>query len=477
MAQFGVAQRGELMSGRPILLIVDDEPSIVRLLERFGDRQGFDVIARGDGRATLSELHALKADVAIVDLQMPEVGGLDVLRAIREADPSCQVILMTGHAGIDTAIEAIKLGAMDYMSKPLDFDRLGHLLGGLRDDLERQRVLLSSEREVAKRLEFHRLIGRSPVMQELFGLIRRFAPHVRTALITGETGTGKELVARALYETGPRASRKFLTINCSAVVDTLFESELFGHMRGAFTGATETKPGMFERADGGTLFLDEIGELPLSAQAKLLRTIETGEVQRVGNLDARRVDVRLIAATNRDLPAEVTAGRFRSDLYYRLNIVELHVPPLRERREDTPYLTAAFVREFSAQFGKSIIGLTPTAERVLMMAPWTGNVRELRNVIERACMICDGKFVSERELASLLPIIPRAVQGAPGGEALSPTGVPPGNPDDRHLLRSAERDHISRILQETGGNKKATAQLLGLSRRALYRKLDRLGLR
>jgi DNA-binding NtrC family response regulator len=465
------------MIDRPTLLIVDDEPNIVESLERFANKQGFDVIARGDGRTTLSELHALKADVAMVDLKMPEVGGLDVLRAIRLADPSCQVILMTGYAGIDTAIEAIKLGAMDYMSKPLDFDRLRQLLSGVRADLERQRVLLSSEREVAKQLEFHRLIGRSPAMQELFGLICRFAPHVRTALITGETGTGKELVARALYETGPRASRKFLTINCSAVVDTLFETELFGHTRGAFTGATETKPGMFERADGGTLFLDEIGELPTPVQAKLLRTIETGEVQRVGNLDARRVDVRLIAATNRDLPREVAAGRFRSDLYYRLNLVELSVPPLRERREDIPYLTAAFVREFSCQFGKSIIGLTPTGERELMMAPWTGNVRELRNVIERACMICEGKFLSERELASLLPAIRQPGPGV-GDQAPTPaTGLGSRDLSERHLLMSAERDHITRVLQETGGNKKATARLLGLSRRALYRRLDRLGLR
>jgi DNA-binding NtrC family response regulator len=465
------------MTDRPTLLIVDDEPSIVPLLERFANRQGFNVVARGDGRATLSELHALKADVALVDLQMPEVGGLDVLRAIRETDPSCQVILMTGYAGIDTAIEAIKLGAIDYMSKPLDFDRLRRLLGAVRTDRERQRALLSSERGVAKHLEFHKLIGRSPAMQELFGLIRRFAPHVRTALITGETGTGKELVARALYETGPRASRKFLTINCSAVVDTLFESELFGHMRGAFTGATETKPGMFERADGGTLFLDEIGELPLTAQAKLLRAIEAGEVQRVGNLHARSVDVRLIVATNRDLSAEVAAGRFRSDLYYRLNVVELWVPPLRERREDIPYLTAAFVSEFSRKFGRSVVGLTPTAERELMMAPWTGNVRELRNVIERACMICDGEFLSERELVSLLSVTAQPGQDRVDLEHSSGIVAGSENLKERHLLRSAERDHITRVLQETRGNKKATARLLGLSRRALYRRLDKLGLR
>ena len=241
----------------------------------------------------------------MVDLRMPDVGGLDVLRAIRETDPHCQAVLMTGYASVDTAVEAIKLGATDYLSKPLDFARLEQLLAGVREELERRRSLLSIEGDLARRLEFGGMIGRGPVMQELFGMIRRLAPHVRTALITGETGTGKELVARALHKTGPRRDRRFVTVNCSAVVETLFESELFGHVRGAFTGATENKPGLFELADGGTLFLDEIGELPLTVQAKLLRVLELGEVHRVGSLEPRRVDVHVIAATNRDLRAEV----------------------------------------------------------------------------------------------------------------------------------------------------------------------------
>ena len=306
-----------------------------------------------------------RADLVMVDLRMPDVGGLDVLRAIRETDPHCQAVLMTGYASVDTAVEAIKLGAIDYLSKPLDFARLEQLLSGVRDELERRRSLLSIESDLARRLEFCGMIGRGPVMQELFGMIRRLAPHVRTALITGETGTGKELVARALHRTGPRRDRRFVTVNCSAVVETLFESELFGHVRGAFTGATENKPGLFELADGGTLFLDEIGELPLTVQAKLLRVLELGEVHRVGSLEPRRVDVHVIAATNRDLRAEVAAGRFRSDLYYRLNIVEVKLPPLRDRREDIPYLTAAFVRETAERLQKPLRGLTPGAERLL----------------------------------------------------------------------------------------------------------------
>jgi DNA-binding NtrC family response regulator len=465
------------MTSHPTLLVVDDEPGILKLVERFARKEGFEVLVRSSGRETLRELHDLKADVAMVDLRMPEVGGLDVLKAIREADPGCQVILMTGEASIDTAIDAIKLGAMDYVSKPLDFDRIARLLRSVRGDLDRRRAVLMTEREVAEQLQFCGMIGRSPVMQELFGLIRRFAPHVRTALISGETGTGKELVALALHQTGPRSARKFVTINCSAVVETLFESELFGHMRGAFTGATDHKPGVFEFADGGTLFLDEVGELPLAAQAKLLRTLETGEIQRVGGLETRRVDVRVVAATNRDLLAEVAAERFRSDLYYRLNIVELHLSPLRERKEDIPYLTAAFVREFSKRFHKSILGPTPAAEQLLMTARWAGNVRELRNVIERVCILCDGDFFSERDLVPMLSPSSREAAAADVVLDRQAALAEPAEAEERPLLASAEREHIRKVLQSTGNNKKVAAEMLGLSRRALYRRLERLGLR
>jgi len=253
------------------------------------------------------------------------------------------------------------------------------------------------------------------------------------------------------------------------VVESLFETELFGHVRGAFTGAVESKPGLFESADGGTLFLDEIGELPAAAQAKLLRAIETGEVQRVGGLDTRHVDVRVVAATNRDLRLESAAGRFREDLFYRLSVVELGVTPLRQRREDIPYLTSAFVKHFAAQFQKTILGPTPAAERVLSTAPWPGNVRELRNAIERICMLTDDRFFTEKETMTCL--------GPQSSPSVVVTSQPRGRTADAHLLADAERDHITRILGETSGNKKAAAQLLGLSRRALYRKLDRLGLR
>jgi DNA-binding NtrC family response regulator len=461
------------MSGQqPLLVVVDDEQGILDVVSRFARRAGFDVVTCGGGRDAIARLQERRADLVMVDLRMPDVGGLDVLRAIREIDPQCQAVLMTGYASVDTAVEAIKLGAMDYLSKPLDFARVQQLLATVRDDIDRRRSVAALETDVAKRLEFCGMIGRGPVMQELFGMIRRLAPHVRTALITGETGTGKELVARALHSTGPRREPRIVTVNSSAGGETHFESELFGHVGGAFTGATENKPGLFEIADQGMLFLDEIGELPMTVQAKLLRVLELGEVHRVGSLEARKVNVHVIAATNRDLRAEVAAGRFRSDLYYRLNIVEVKLPPLRDRREDIPYVTAAFVRETAERLKKPLVGLTPGAERMLACAPWDGNVRELRNVLERACILADGEFVTERELAVSMPGVPLMSPSSGGGSGDG--SVRTGS--DADLLVTVEREHIQRALVRANGNKKAAARMLGLSRRALYRRLERLDL-
>ena len=295
-------------------------------------------------------------------------------------------------------------------------------------------------------------------------MIRRLAPHARTALVSGETGTGKELVARALHKLGPRRDRKFIAFNCSAVVESLFESELFGHTRGAFTGAVDAKAGLFELGDGGTLFLDEVGELPLAVQAKLLRVIEYGDVQRVGATEGKRVDVRIIAATNRRLTDEVAAGRFRQDLYYRLNVVEIPLPPLRERREDVAYLTAAFIKEFAGRFDRPLAGVSPAAERLLRDAPWPGNVRELRNVIERACMLSEGRILQERELLSVL--------GASGCHR--PAAA---EPSVNEGTRELDRHTVENALQRVGGNRSAAARILGISRRALYRRLDSFGLR
>ena len=453
----------------PLLLVVDDEPAMLTLVERFAEGEGFDVLTRPGGFALLSELPDLNPDAALLDRNMPEVGGLELLKTIRDSHPGCQVILMTAEATVESAIEAVKLGAVDYLSKPLAFDRLRELLGGVRHGIARRQRLLAADTEIANRFEFCGMVGRSPVMQDLFDLVRRLSPHARTALITGETGTGKELVARALHKLGPRKDRKFIAFNCSALVETLAESELFGHLRGAFTGAIEAKAGLFEQSDGATLFLDEIGELPLPVQAKLLRVIEYGEVQRVGGTDTRKIDVRIVAATNRRLPEEVAAGRFRQDLYYRLNVVEIQLAALRERREDIPYLTAAFVQEFASRFQKRITGLSPGAERLLNNAPWTGNIRELRNVIERACMLSDGRILSERE-----------VLGALGGGARSPVPAATVEPmpfESDEVMPELDRGTIAHALQQVGGNRSAAARKLGISRRALYRRLDTFGLR
>jgi len=451
---------------RPQLLVVDDDRSILTLVGTIAQSEGFDVATTMDGGEAMQLLRRRPADLVLLDLRMPGITGLEVLRAIRDINPGSRVVLMSGHATIDSAVEAVKLGAMDYLTKPFDLQRLRHLLASVRDEAVTRRVVLTLEGELAQRLEFCGMVGRGPAMQEVFGLIRRLAPHARTALVTGETGTGKELAARALHKLGPRAAKRFVTVNCSAVVETLFESELFGHVRGAFTGATDNKVGLFETADGGTVFLDEIGELPASVQAKLLRVIENGEVQRVGSLEPRQVDVRLVAATNRDLREEVAAGRFRGDLYYRLNVAGIYLPPLQQRREDIPYLTAAFVQSFAQRFAKPLIGLTPGAERMLATAWWEGNVRQLRNVLERACILADGEFVTEAELGGILR---HQAPAATPASAVVPAhrAVP---------LFEIERDHIVRTLEQVRGNKAVAARLLGISRRAFYRQLERHGL-
>jgi DNA-binding NtrC family response regulator len=438
---------------RPLLLLVDDDAQIRQLLNEIGSREGFEVLEAADGGAALEMLQRRHMDLVLLDLHMPRVNGLDVLRAIRAGGTSSQIALMSGGASVEDAVEAIKLGATEYFAKPLDLRRVRALMSAMRQQFFDRTTVLDSDAALAERLEVCGMIGRSPAMRELFSVITRLAPHARTVLVTGETGTGKELVARALHTLGPRKMKRLITVNCSAVVETLFESELFGHVRGAFTGATADKSGVFEAAHGGTVFLDEVGELPGGTQAKLLRTLENGEVQRVGSVELKKADVRIIAATNRRLDAEIAAGRFRRDLYYRLNVVEIAVPPLRERSEDVPYLTAAFVRRFSREFSKSITGLTEAAEERLVQWPWPGNVRELRNVIERSCILCEGHLLTEGDLARSLT--------STVADDEEPSGPPP----------SAEAVHGA--LDSTGGNKSLAARRLGISRRALYRLLDK----
>ena len=442
------------------------------MVERLSVEMGFDVV----------HVSGIAAAVDLLPVQRPhgvivEASGVDcarVLREFKDVDPQIQVILIT-HAGtIGSAVQAIKSGALDYLSAPVDTERFRDLLVTVRKSVERREMLLRIDADVARQFEFYGLIGRSPGMQELFDSVRRFAPYARTVLVTGETGTGKELVAKALHRLGPRKDRRLITVNCSAVVETLFESELFGHVRGAFTGATDTKVGLFEHADSGPIFLDEVGELPLPLQAKMLRAVEYGEVQRVGSLETRKADVFAVAATNRDLRTRAAEGRFRNDLYFRLSTIELHIPPLRDRREDIPFLTASFVREFSTRLNRSIKGITAQAERLLQQASWPGNVRELRNVIERACILTDGRIVAEREMAlamSTVPVNPdrRFEKSTIRDQRVDDSG------GDSSLMSTAQRDQIARVLKQTGGNKAAAAKQLGMSRRSLYRWIERLG--
>jgi len=448
-------------------MVVDDEPGILALVDRFASQRGFDVVRRSGGQDALASLTETRPDVLLVDVLMDEVGGLEMLRTLRARDSDCPIILMTGHPHVDAAMEAVKLGALDYLSKPIDFDRLGKLLTDVTASMERRERLLDSDARLARQFEFHGMIGRGPAMQELFDTIRRLAPHVRTVLITGETGTGKELVARALHALAGGPDSRLVTVNCSAVVETLFESELFGLVRGAFTGAADHKVGLFEHADGGTLFLDEVGELPLTLQAKLLRAVELGEVHRVGSLERRKVDVRIVAATNRDLRWEVATGRFRGDLFYRLAVIEIRIIPLRERHEDIPYLSAAFLRACAARLNRTLNGFTPAAERVLQRAAWPGNIRELRNVIERACILSDGRILSEREITTAM-----STQTLQRDVPVPTAGV---SDEDPNLLSNAQRDHVERVVSQAGGNKTAAARMLGISRRSVYRRLGPRG--
>ena len=461
----------------PTLLVIHS-PGLARdLILETASRVGFAVHVCDTGAQGLAAFRQRPSDLALASLDVDDVDGLHLVTGMRDDAPDLPLVLVTARASVESAVAAIRLGVHDYLRQPIDAGKLRELLADQFEAALRRRVrLFPAERSAG--VAFHGMIGRSVPMQRLFRHLRTVAPHVRTALITGETGTGKELVARALHQLGARADRRFVVINCSAVVETLFESELFGHVRGAFTGATESKPGLFELADGGTLFLDEVGELPPGVQAKLLRTIEFGEVHRVGSLEPRKVDVTVIAATNRDLDLECDEGRFRRDLFYRLNVVDVQVPPLRDRRDDIAYLANSFMRGMATRLAKPLTGLTSGAERLLCEGGWVGNVRELRNVLERACLLAEGRLVGEMDVKASLP--------TPRGPGPAEVSRPPASADRVSLMRTVpidveplsdvEREHILRALHRANGNKKKAATLLGVSRRALYRKLERLDL-
>jgi len=444
------------------VLIVDDERNIQVMLSLALRGESLAVDTASGGREALEKIAAQPVDLVLMDVRMPDLDGLTVLRRARETRPGLPVVIMSGHGTFDTVREAFKLGAVDYLEKPIEKEKL---LVAVRNALSRQ-TLERENAELRREVGGQEMLGSGPAMRRLQEMIRRAAPSEGRVLVTGENGTGKELVARALHQGSRRAEGPFVKLNCAAVPAELIESELFGHERGAFTGAVAARRGRFEQADGGTLFLDEVGDMPAAMQAKLLRVLQEGEFERVGGSATQRVDVRVVAATNKDLAAEVKAGRFREDLYYRLNVVPIHAPPLRERREDLPGLAERFLAEACARNGRRPLTFARDGLAALLRHDYPGNVRELRNVVERLAILADGPELSAEAVAGALP------------------GAPPPRSDRYRSGRGfhaqvedSEREIILGALAAQGDNISETARALGLERSHLYKKMKALGLR
>ncbi len=443
------------------ILVVDDEPAQRELVCGFLRKHGFDVVEAGGGREAVARFKQEVFDLVLTDQRMPDLSGLEVLEAVRSTSPETAVVILTAYGTIETAVSAVKAGAADYLTKPLNLDDLLHRVHRVR---ERQR-LVAENRELREALaERHRvegIIGDSGRMQEVLSLVRRVAPSDATVLIRGESGTGKELIARALHYASPRAAGPLVKVNCAALAESLLEAELFGHEKGAFTGAVASRKGRFELADGGSIFLDEIGDLPSHLQVKLLRVLQEREFERVGSSRPIKVDVRLLAATHRNLEALVREGRFREDLYYRINVVTIVLPPLRERREDLPPLIEHFVSAFAGKNGKTIRGLTREAREALLRYDYPGNIRELENLIERAVVLTRDDVIGVEDLPLTLET-PAPGPGEGAGLIAAVEGL--------------ERRMIQEALAKADGTQTRAAELLGISERVLRYKLRKYGL-
>jgi DNA-binding NtrC family response regulator len=443
-----------------LVCVVDDEPAMVDVVRESLRALGYDAIGTNDPAEALAHVKSGRCRVVISDVKMPSMDGRELLDQALKTDPGVHVILMTGYYSLDSAVDAIRRGAADYLSKPVDRGRLKKTLDEISDLFSQRQRIRELEGQLLEDVNFHGIIGKSPVMLEVFDLVRKVAKHYTNVLISGQTGTGKELIAQALHQISPVSQQRFAICNCSALVDTLLESQLFGHIRGSFTGATDTRPGLFEYANGGTVFLDEVGETSLAMQSKLLRVIQNREIQRVGSPEVRHVDVRLIAATNRDLRAEVLAGRFREDLYYRLSTIQIRVPNLVERLEDIPLLVQYFLKKYNRAYNKQIQGLTRRAQTILLQHAWPGNVRELENVISSAAIQTLNEFIDVNDMPEQLR---------------TPSARFETHPDTWRPLPLDEirRIHIHRVLEMSRGNRVRAAQLLGIGRTSLYRYLKR----
>jgi DNA-binding NtrC family response regulator len=436
----------------PTVVAIVRNADTLREIQVTLEAQGIQVLAAGDADAGWDLIHRSHADAILVEADLTI--GNSLLERIADWDPGAQVLLLTDRYTPESAVEGIRLGACDCLSQPLPAGTLQLRVGEVLQQARRRRETLDLDNRLLESFRFHGMVGRSPLILDTFARIRRVAPHYRIAMISGATGTGKELVAHALHELSPVGGRRLAICNCSAIVETLFESELFGHVKGAFTGATQDRTGLFEYAQGGTVFLDEIADMPLSTQSKLLRVVQNQELQRVGSPEVRKVDVRVIAATNRDMRALVALNLFREDLYYRLTMVELKLPSLAERREDLPLLERHFVERFANSYGKRIGGISRRAQALLARHTWPGNVRELENVLGHACMMADAEFIDERDL-------PDYLRHAPASK--------PGNETELMPLAYLERRYTRHVLERLGGNKLHAAQVLGISRATLYR--------
>ncbi|HXI40651.1 MAG TPA: sigma-54 dependent transcriptional regulator [Bryobacteraceae bacterium] len=451
------------------LVAIDDTPESLELITEALSQEGLKIFTAIDPEDGLDIVFHEHPQIVLLDLVMPKLSGMEALERIVEFDPSIEVILMTAHYSTESAVEAIKKGASDYLNKPVSIALLRDRIHKLMDQARQRQRALAVDSEVLSTCQFEEMVGRSPVMWEMFARIRRVAPHFRTALVTGATGTGKELVARALHRLSPVSGGRYVVCNCSAVVETLFESELFGYVKGAFTGATADKMGLFEYAHNGTLFLDEIGDMPMNTQAKLLRVLQNQEVQRVGSLTPCKVDARVIAATNHDLKALIAQNRFREDLYYRLCMVEIRTPRLSERKEDLALLEHYFIRKFSEQYQKPIHGLTQRAQIVLGRYSWPGNVRELENALGNACMMVMGEMIDVADLPENLRAQAPMATAAGNGPASEPEKDVSFEEQERLLLVSA--------LERAGGNQSKAARILRISRDRMRYKMSKHNLK
>ena len=456
-----------MASPKARLLVVDDEQSMREFLESFLRREGYDVSTAADVDTALSYLESDEIDLVITDMQMPEKTGLDLILEARELSPETAMVMITGFGTTDSAISAMREGAYDYLTKPFKVDELRIVI-----EKALEKKLLSNENrrlkeELRSQSRSRNIIGHSRVMQEVYELIGQVAETKTNVLVYGESGTGKELVARAIHDQSPRSGKPFVAINCGAIPENLIESELFGHVKGAFTGALQNKDGLFEAATGGTLFLDEIGELSHPLQVKLLRALQEKSIRRVGDTADRKIDVRIVSATNRRLEDEVAAGRFREDVYYRLNVIQLTLPPLRDRPEDIPLLAQHFIRRFADEIGKEVEGMDGEAFDMLSTYGFPGNVRELENLIERAVALARGPVIG----TALLPPTVTANPAAGPISRIDDEGV-----DLEALVATYERSLLSEALSKTGGIKKKAARLLGISFRSFRYRLEKLGL-